>query len=321
MTTTASTFDVTVIRDGGVAQTVLEQTGIPGQFSPTPETAFETGTGWPVGFSFEIPSTWRSGGYVIILKVTDADGPSIEQEAFFILRAATASANAIAFVAATTTWQACNDWGGANFYEGMGAGAEGELALGPAHAVGVQRPWARGQIRLPEGAPRAPFSGPTPMGAAPRHPNFERAYARGCSKYCGAAGWASFDGLFAQRAEQNGNELHFFAQDDLHRDGSVLNGCKTVVMVGHGECHTRPEREALDGFVEAGGHMARFAGNLIWQARRENGKLVCCTCRATREDPVRDDPARRHLLTSIWEAEGVDWPAAQTRGLNGVRGV
>jgi hypothetical protein len=60
VTTTAPTFDVTVIRDGGTAETVLEQTGIPGQFTPTPTNVFETGTGWPVGFSFEIPSTWRA---------------------------------------------------------------------------------------------------------------------------------------------------------------------------------------------------------------------------------------------------------------------
>lgn len=37
VTTTAATFDVTVIRDGGVAETVLERTGITGQFTPTPE--------------------------------------------------------------------------------------------------------------------------------------------------------------------------------------------------------------------------------------------------------------------------------------------
>jgi hypothetical protein len=35
VTTTAATFDVTVIRDGGTAETVLEQTGIPGH-SPRP---------------------------------------------------------------------------------------------------------------------------------------------------------------------------------------------------------------------------------------------------------------------------------------------
>ncbi len=321
VTTTATTFDVTVIRDGGVSETVLEETGIPGEFTPTAPNVFEAGTGWPVGFSFDIPSSWRSGGYLVIFRATDADGASVEQEAFFILRAAAASSNAIAFVAATSTWQAYNDWGGANYYEGVGSGVDGELGLGPASATSVQRPWARGQIRLPEGAPRVPFSEPMPMGAAPRYPNLEWAYARGYSKYAAGAGWASFDRLFARWAEQNGYELHYFAQDDLDRDSDALNGYKTVVMVGHDEYHTLAERDAIDGFIEAGGHLARFAGNQIWQARRENGQLVSYKTSATADDPVRDDPARRHLLTSIWEAEGVDRPGAQTWGLNGVRGV
>lgn len=321
VSTTAATFDVTVIRDGGTTETVLEQTGIPGQFTPTPTNVFEVGTGWPVGFSFEIPSSWRSGGYMVILKATDADGHSVEQEAFFVLRAASASANAIAFVLATTTWQAYNDWGGSNFYEGVSVGEDGELQLLFCPTTSVQRPWARGFIRIPEGAPRIPFSEPLPMGAAPRYPNLEWAYSRGYAKYAGAAGWASFDSLFARWAEQNGYELHYFAQDDLDRDGTVLNGYKTVVTVGHDEYYTLAERDAIDAFVEAGGNLARFGGNMIWQTRRENGQVVCYKSRAGTEDPVRDDPARRHTLTTVWEAPAVNRPAAQTWGLNGVHGI
>jgi hypothetical protein len=321
VTTTAPTFDVTVIRDGGTAETVLEQTGIPGRFTPTPTNVFETGTGWPVGFSFEIPSTWRSGGYMVILKATDANGQSVEQEAFFVLRAASASANAIAFVLATTTWQAYNDWGGSNFYEGVSTGPDGALQLLFCPTTSVQRPWARGFIRIPEGAPRIPFSEPLPMGAAPRYPNLEWAYARGYAKYAAAAGWATFDRHFARWAEQNGYELHYFAQDDLHRDGSVLSGYKTMVMVGHDEYHTLAERDAIDSFVEAGGNLVRLGGNMIWQARRENGQLVCYKARAQTEDPVRDDPTRRHTLTTVWENQAVNRPAAQTWGIGGVHGV
>lgn len=123
VTTTAATFDVTVIRDGGVSETVLEETGIPGEFTPTAPNVFEAGTGWPVGFSFDIPSSWRSGGYLVIFRATDADGASVEQEAFFILRAAATSTNAIAFVAATSTWQAYNDWRGPRRGWRIGVGA------------------------------------------------------------------------------------------------------------------------------------------------------------------------------------------------------
>ena len=153
-----------------------------------------------------------------------------------------------------------NDWGGANFYEGLG----GPDGIGPARATSTQRPWARGQIRIPEGAPRVPVQGDLPIGAAPRYANLEWAFARGYSKYAGAAGWASFDSLFACWAEQNGYQLDYFAQDDLGKYPAILNGYRTVVMVGHDEYHTREERLAIDRFIESGGHLARFAGNQIW---------------------------------------------------------
>ena len=96
---------------------------------------------------------------------------------------------------------------------------------------------------------------------------------------------------------------------------------KTVVVVGHDEYHTRDERTAIDDYIEAGGRLARFAGNLIWQARREGDTLICYKSRAATEDPVRDDPEKKDLLTSVWEAQAINWPPQQTWGVSGTRGV
>lgn len=321
ISTTAKTYALSITRDGATEDIVLEEAELPGQFHATPDDAFYSGPGWPVAHSIKIPSKWRSGGYVVTLKATSEDGTVVEQHAFFIVRASKASSKAIAFVASTSTWQAYNDWGGANFYEGRGGNDIGEIGEGAAVATSTLRPWARGQIRLPEGAPRIPINYDVPMGAAPRYANLEWAYSRGYSKYCAAAGWASYDGNFARWAERNGYELHYFAQDDLHKNANTLDGYKTVVMAGHDEYHNYEERMALDTFVERGGNFARFGGNQCWQTRRENDLLVCYKMRAADLDPVRNDPKRKHLLTSIWDVKGNKWPSAMTWGASGNRGI
>ncbi|UHD18619.1 N,N-dimethylformamidase beta subunit family domain-containing protein [Thiocapsa bogorovii] len=317
VSTTADRYDLTVTRDGAAEEVVLEEKGLAGKLHPTPKDAYRVGPGWPVAHSIAIPETWKSGGYIVTFKVTGEEGQRIEQEAFFILRPKAPGQAAIAFVAATTTWQAYNDWGGSNYYEGVA----GESRAHFSPELSTLRPWARGLIRVRGGAPRIVLTEEYPIGAAPRYPNLEYAYARGYSKYYAAAGWAMFDALFARWAERNGYTLDYYAQDDLGRNPDLLKQYKTVVVVGHDEYHTRDERTAIDDYIEAGGHLARFAGNLIWQARREGDTLICYKSRAATEDPVRDDPEKKDLLTSVWEAQAINWPPQQTWGVSGTRGI
>ncbi len=317
VSTSAATYDLTVYRDGAQRDVVFEQTGLPGVHHTTPDDAYLNGPRWPVSIEIQSSADWRSGGYVIELRAAGTDGQEIVQHGFFVLRPAKAGANKIAFVLATTTWQAYNDWGGSNFYEGV-AGPDGN-AFSP--ITSTRRPWARGFIFQPPGLPRIIDTAPRPIGSKPRYPTLDYAYAHGYCKYFAGAGWASFDSHFARWADVEGYGLDYFAQDDLHRNPDLLNPYKTVVMVGHDEYHTLEEREALDSFVEAGGNLARFGANVIWQARREDGQLICYKARAIDEDPVRNDPARKHTLTTAWEAMDLNLPPALTWGVNGLRGV
>jgi hypothetical protein len=81
-------------------------------------------------------------------------------------------------------------------------------------------------------------------------------------------------------------------------------------------------RDAVEGYLEAGGRVARFAGNFLWQIRLEDeGRTqVCYKYRARAEDPCRDG-AERHLTTTTWEAPEVGRPGAATFGLNATRGM
>ena len=81
-------------------------------------------------------------------------------------------------------------------------------------------------------------------------------------------------------------------------------------------------RDAVDAYVERGGHAARFAGNFMWQTRLEDEgrRQVCYKYRARAEDPVyRGGDVTR--ATNSWEAPEIGRPGAATFGLNATRGL
>jgi hypothetical protein len=185
------------------------------------------------------------------------------------------------------------------------------------------RPWTRGFAHLPLGAPRIPVREPLGQGAAPRYPHMEWAYANGYSKKYASAGWASYDRHFLRWAEAQGFRVDLATLHDLHFDPNILKRYKLAVFVGHDEYWSAEMRDAVDRFVEGGGRVARFAGNFLWQVRLEDGgrTQVCFKYRARKEDPLFNDPERRHLTTNAWEAPEVGRPGASTFGLNALRGV
>src|SRR3546814_17589103 len=75
-------------------------------------------------------------------------------------------------------------------------------------------------------------------------------------------------------------------QTDLHYRPEILRRYGTAVIVGHDEYWTAEMRRTVDVFVEAGGRMARFAGNFLWQVRLEDEgrRPVRDTARAHAED-------------------------------------
>jgi hypothetical protein len=320
VSTSAPAYDFRLFRDGAVESTVLERKGLPGRLHPTPDDCSVRGCGWPVAFEIEVPDDWRSGGYVAHLKARMADGAAIDGHHVFILRPSPEDARApILQVAATSTWIAYNEWGGSNHYEGItGPGRD----LYSPH-LSTQRPWTRGFAFLPVGAPRIPLREPPRLGAAPRYPHMEWAYANGYSKKYASAGWASYDRHFLRWAEAAGFDVDLATLHDLHFNSGILDRYKCAVFVGHDEYWSWEMRDAVDRWVERGGKAARFAGNFLWQVRLEDEgrSQVCYKYRARKEDPLYNDPARGHLVTNAWEAPEIGRPGTETFGLNSLRGV
>lgn len=316
ISTTADTYDVEIVRDGAVPEAVKSLEGLSGVSHETPEDCSVKGCGWPVAAEFEIPAAWRSGGYLVTLRGFRGE-ESIEEHHLFIVRHGAEKAPLL-LVCATGTWMAYNCWGGSNAYEGV-TGDDGRQ-FSP--VLSNQRPWTRGFCKLPAGAPRAIPEAPPEPGQMVRYPYMEWAYAYGYSKKYASAGWATYERHFACWAELAGYELDYATQHDLAAEPGLLNGYRCAVFVGHDEYWSRSMREVVDGWIEAGGRVARFAGNFLWQIRLEDeGRTqVCYKYAAAETDPVMGTE-NQHLLTTAWEAPEVGFPGAETFGVNGLRGV
>ena len=297
----AATVRVVIARDALVPEVVWDgQVGA--GFCATPEDCSVTGCGWPERLRIVIPDGWKSGVYTVAVTV-----PGHQSEHMFVLRSATPQSRTL-MVLATGTWCAYNDWGGSNHYQGI----VGPRRTDAAFEVSLLRPWAKGFVRWTEGAPRIPHA--SPLLTRPRYPHMEFARARGVSKKYASSGWAAFERPFSLWCAGQGIGLDYMTQHDLHARG-VPEGYDRVLIVGHDEYWTWEMRDHLEAWVDAGGQVARFAGNFYWQTRL-SADLLTQTCWKVGPDPVSG--ARR---STYWDAPEVGRPAVATLGLTGSMGV
>ena len=310
--TSAKDYSIEVVRDGAHPETVYQINGLPGALHKTPEDAYAKGCGWPVAHSWTIPDDLCSGGYIVNTRARNNAGEEVEQQHWFALRPGRPGKDAkILLVAATSTWIAYNEWGGSNAYWGVPDGDTMSTHLS------IERPWSRGFIWAPEGAPRNPVSKKPAPGAVPRYEMIEYAFAYGLSKYYTAAGWAMFDRLFVKWAEQEGYAIDVISQHDLHTYPDILDHYSCVVLVGHDEYWSWEMRDAIEDYTKNGGNVARFGANFIWQVRFEDdGKTQICY-KLPETDPFFGTE-QQHLVTTIWDVVPVNRPGAHTLGLSGL---
>jgi len=322
VSSSAPRYDVEILRDGAVPTTAArlpEQTGVR---HPTPADAYAKGCGWPVAFTWRVPADAPSGGYVVVTRFAGPGGQTREQYHWFAVRPAAGKPRArrVLLIAATGTWTAYNEWGGANHYQGI-AGAGG---CWPAPVLSLERPWSRGFVRLPEGAPRSSLESPVRTGGIARYANREWALANGYARFYASAGWATYDRQFLVWAERNGYAVDVITQHDLQFRPEALDGYACAVVVGHDEYWSWEMRDTIDGFVDRGGRVARFGANYMWQVRLEDEgrRQVCFKYVARDHDPLRGTagaPGQR--LSSTWEDPLVGRPGAATMGLNALYGI
>ena len=315
VSTTAQNYELEIAHDALERGVVFTRRNLPGEHHPTPHDASLIGCGWPVGFEYRIPDDWVAGAYRVTCRI-DTDHGCREQHGLFLLRSSRAGrAGRLLLVAATGTWCAYNNWGGSNHYEGI-TGPDGKQY---SPLLSLQRPLARGFVVLPDDAPRAALAAAPGFDEPVTYPHMDWAYATGHSKKYASAGWASYERHFMQWAELAGFAVDIVSQYDLELRPDVIEDYRCLVFIGHDEYWSWAMRDTVDAFVEAGGRVARFAGNFMWQTRLEDHgrRQVCYKYRARDEDPERDS----NRITTSWEAAETGRPGAMTFGLNAIRGV
>lgn len=287
----------------GVAREVVWSDRIEVDNHPYQDGFTSDGCDWPAAVSVTAGSDWRSGYYEILMN--GEEGPP--SRAFVVVRAAPGSEAAILLPLATNTWNAYNDvHNGLSIYTG-------------ANVVPFRRPMSPGFLHKPEGAGMRsiPELVPDPLRVA--HIGYK--VMHGFSDWCGGAGWPGWEYPFAVWAERQGYRIDYAASADLERGAEFLSPYRLVVSVGHDEYWSRPMRDSVEAYIEAGGNVAFLSGNTaFWQVRIEQTGTAMAAYKYNFErDPVYGTE-REHEVTSIWSDSAVGRPENQMTGVSFCRG-
>ena len=107
---------LTIARLGGRRE-VVHREAIDLQPHPVPDDAAVRGCGWPVTVEVPVDPSWPSGYYEVVVR-TDASRVAHEAVGFFVVRAAQPDPDRPLIALCTNTYNAYNDFGGHNLYDG-----------------------------------------------------------------------------------------------------------------------------------------------------------------------------------------------------------
>jgi len=301
VSTRSPTFDLKIVRDGAEITHVASISQNKGSYYKSPANVVEEGCSWPVAVSFPVESTWRSGFYRIELRTSDG----AFAETFFVVRAKTPTAP-ILWVIETNTWVAYNSYGGANTYS-----SEGAVYQAGAPRVSLLRPLPRGFLGVDTEMPRLiDMSEFNAWREAGRY-----------DFWCGGASWAARGQVFARWLENEGYEVDYAVSSDLQFMPELLSRYRAMLSVGHDEYWTWEMRDAVEDFIDRGGHVAFLTGNTAyWQVRLEKGgtQLVAYKV-AVDQDPVMGTADERRN-TGLWSNRRTQRTENKMTGLSFTRG-
>ena len=305
VSTRAQEWSLRVERWGAHREVVYVVDGLPGVYHPPPADADSNGCGWPATHELLVGENWRSGFYLVTFIAHDAEQGRAESHAGFVVRGANDRATRpdMLYVLPTNTWNAYNTWGGRSLYT---AGT----------AVSFHRPFARGMLNRPHVERDDRKARPTRFGETPNADGQIFQTYRTSNNYpsaIGSTGWFTHGRRFVEWAEADGWDFDMAVTSDLENDPEALAGYDTVLLVGHDEYWSTPERHALEHHVADGGRLVSFSGNTIfWRVRHSQGShgptMVCHKYGAADTDLAEADPVHPGPMTGMWAEPSIGEP-------------
>ncbi|AXE66461.1 hypothetical protein BBF93_14315 [Hyphomonas sp. CACIAM 19H1] len=306
VSTSSPRFDVEVLdvtREGRVLWAGKE---LPGIAHPAPDDVASRGCEWPVSFTVPTTHDWVSA--VCLIRLTASDGDQCE--GFFVLRPYRPRA-ALLMVITTSTYQAYNDYGGANAYATGGLAYTGGIPV-----VSWRRPLPPGYIT--KSADFVRLASTTPGDES--IPFLGWAIESGISIWSGGTGWSNWEHPFVEWVRAEGYELDFACSHDLHDDPGALDGYQLMLSVGHDEYWSWEMRDCVENFIAAGGNVAFFSGNTaFWQVRFDDAFRMTTYKGRWRDDPLLGSD-REARVTGLWSNPITGRPENHMTGLSFVAG-
>ena len=317
-----SPCSLTVTRMGLSHDVVAQFTDIEIGNHPTPDTADQTGCGWPAAFEFAIGEDWKTGYYDLCL--TGPDGASTRH--YICVRKAESRAKAKAVIILNTnTYAAYNYWGGANAYANVMALMTGQAdsltsRAGAITKLSRMRPYPQNLLASPEAAPRLVNLEPRGVNQQGMPGSPELIMTLGLTPYDGSAGFVNkWEHHFAVWAETEGYDFDYVTDHDFEDMDDVLSGYSAAFLIGHSEYWSGRARAQVDAFTKGGGKLTVFSGNTCyWKVRWEDGGQTMIVHKTGGEanDPLWTDPATRKDATHLWSHGAFEAPEAQMTGLS-----
>jgi len=116
-------------------------------------------------------------------------------------------------------------------------------------------------------------------------------------------------------AKRNAFPLEFCAGIDLHIDPFLLSHYQLMISVGHDEYWSKEMRDQVERFIEGGGNVAFFSGNVCWwQVRFEDANRTMVCYRSAPEDPLAGVDNSR--VTVNWHCAPVNRPENHMTGVS-----
>ncbi len=233
--------------------------------------------GWTPVLETTAPAGVKSG--MLLAVIRDASGTSVANAPVVLRPDATDPRRApVLFVSAASTWQAYNQWGGADLYGNYGH-----------HIIRATQNHRAAQV------------------------SFDRPYYLDS----GSGYLRRWELQFIRWVERNGRDMEYIADVDLERNPDLVNGRRLVVMCGHPEYWSRPMRTRVEAAVAQGIHVAFITGNEVyWQTRLEDGPAGPATRITSYKSRTADPMTATHpeLTTCRWREAPVSDPEAPLVG-------